>query len=93
MPQVKVKRIIEKEVDIPDLGERFKQARLEVQALKGGSLTKVCKAADVSRNYWYQLEREDIKGALLEETLRKIEDALSEVLGRTVDLGVKFDDK
>lgn len=92
MPQVKVKRVIEQEVDVPDLGERFKQVRIEVQSTKGVSLTKVCKAADVSRNYWYQLEREDIKGALLEETLRKLEAALSEALGRKVDLGVKFND-
>lgn len=92
MSQVKVRRVIKQEIDVPDLGERFKQVRLEIQATKGVSLSKVCKTAGVSRNYWYQLEREDIKGALLEETLKGLEVALSAALNRVVDFGVKFDD-
>lgn len=92
MSQVKVRRVVEQEVDIPDLGGRLRDARIEVQAMKGVSLTKVCKAAQISRNYWYQIEAENIQGALMEDTLRRIEFALSEALGRTVDLGVRFHD-
>lgn len=91
MPQVKVKRVIEQEIDIPNLGDRLRDARIEVQAT-GISLAKVCRAAQVSRNYWYQIESENIQGALMVDTLRRIESALSEALGRTVDFGVRFKD-
>jgi transcriptional regulator with XRE-family HTH domain len=88
---VKVRRVIKQDIDIPDMGERFKKARLEVQAIKGVSLMQVCKAAGVSRNYWYQIENENTQ-VLLESTLRKIEAALSTTLNRQIDLGVNFEE-
>jgi hypothetical protein len=89
---MKVRRVVEQEIDVPDLGERLKQIRLEVQAVKGTSLAGVCKAAGISRSYWYRLEAEEIQGALLEDTLRKLESALSDALERKIDLGIKFND-
>jgi transcriptional regulator with XRE-family HTH domain len=79
---VKVRRIIKLEIDIPELGERIKQAR----EASGRPVTQLAKEAGISRNYWYQLEAEAVLGGMAEETLRKIE----EVLG--VDLGVQFDE-
>jgi hypothetical protein len=38
----------------------------------------------VSRTYWYDIEKETLKGALSIENLRKIEEALE------VDFGVEF---
>ncbi len=78
--QMKVRRIEEKEVDVPSLGARIEQAR----RASNKSLSELCREANVSRNYWYQLEAEEIKGALLEDTLRRIE----KVLG--IDFEVRF---
>lgn len=79
---VKVRRIIKREVEVPDLGSRIKQAR----EADPRSVTQLAKLAGISRNYWYQLEAESVLGGVAEETLRKVE----EVLG--VDLGVEIDD-
>ena len=79
---MKVKRIAETEIDVPGLGARIEQARKK----SGKSVTQLCREAQISRNYWYQLEAEKIQGSLLEDTLRKIEQVLS------VDLEVNFDE-
>lgn len=79
---MRVKRIVEHEIYIPDLGSKIQQARKAVKK----PLTLLCKEADVSRNYWYQLESGKIPGTVSEETLRKIE----KVLG--VDLGIDFEE-
>lgn len=78
---VRVRRIIKQEIDIPGLGGQIKQAR----EADDRSVTELAKLANISRNYWYQLEAEAVLGGVAEDTLRKIE----EVLG--VDFGVKFD--
>lgn len=77
-----VKRIVEHEVYIPDLGLKIQLARKAINK----PLTVLCKEADVSRNYWYQLESGKIPGTVSEQTLRRIE----KVLG--VNLGVDFDE-
>lgn len=79
---VKVRRIVKQEVDVPDLGNRIKQAR----EASNRPVTQLAKEAGISRNYWYQLEAESVLSGVAEETLRKIE----EVLG--INLGVQFDD-
>lgn len=71
-----------REVEVPGLGERIKQARLA----SNKSLEALCDEVGVSRTYWYDVEKETLKGTLSIENLRKIEQALG------VDLGVKFDD-
>jgi transcriptional regulator with XRE-family HTH domain len=79
---VKVRRIVKKEVDAPDLGARIKKAREN----SGKAVTKLAKEVGVSRHYWYQLEAEAVLGGMSEETLRKVESVLG------VDFGVQFDD-
>lgn len=79
---MRVKRVVEHEVYIPDLGLKIEMARKAINK----PLTVLCKEADVSRNYWYQLESGKIPGTVSEETLRKIE----KVLG--VNLGINFEE-
>ncbi|MBD2241230.1 helix-turn-helix transcriptional regulator [Aulosira sp. FACHB-113] len=67
-----------KEVEIEGLGEQIKQARLNCSK----SLEQICDEVGVSRTYWYDIEKETLKGALSIENLRKIEQVLS------VDFGV-----
>ncbi|PMB09351.1 transcriptional regulator, partial [Fischerella thermalis CCMEE 5282] len=62
------------------LGDRIKQARLDSKK----SLEQICDEVGVSRTYWYDIEKETLKGALSIENLRKIEEALE------VDFGVEF---
>lgn len=63
-----------REVEINGLGERIRQARLAVAQNK--SLEQICDEVGVSRTYWYDIEKETLKGALSIENLRKIEQAL-----------------
>lgn len=71
-----------RELEVPGLGDRIKKARLNSDK----SLEQICDEVGVSRTYWYDVEKETLKGALSIENLRKIEQALG------IDLGVKFDD-
>lgn len=73
-----------REVEIDGLGKRIKQARLAIAQNK--SLEQICDEVGVSRTYWYDIEKETLKGALSIENLRKIEKTLS------IDLEVRFDD-
>lgn len=73
-----------REVEVDKLGERIKRARLAVAQNK--SLEQICDEVGVSRTYWYDIEKESLKGALSIENLRKIEKALG------VALGVDFND-
>jgi len=73
-----------REIEVDKLGERIKQARLAIAQSK--SLEQICDEVGVSRTYWYDIEKETLKGALSIENLRKIEQALG------IDMGVKFDD-
>jgi transcriptional regulator with XRE-family HTH domain len=73
-----------REVEVMGLGERIKQARIRIKNTK--SLEQVCEEVGMSRTYWYDIEKETLKGALSIENLRKIESALG------ADFGVKLDD-
>ena len=82
MVQAKVRIRQIKEIEIDGLGEVIKRSRIA----SGKSLDQLCDEVGVSRTYWYDVEKETLKGALSIENLRKIESALG------VDLGVSFDD-
>ena len=70
-------------VDVPGLGGRIKAAR-DASKL---TVTRLCELADLSRDRWYGIEKEEVNEALPEETLLKIQAALG------VDLGVNFGSK
>lgn len=74
-----------KEVNIPNLGAQIKERRLEIA--KSKSLAQICREVGFSQTYWYDIEKDTIRGALSIENLRKIEKALS------IDLGVSFDEE
>ncbi len=71
-----------REIEVEGLGQRIKQVRLS----SSKSLEQICNEVKVSRTYWYDIEKETLKGALSVEKLRKIE----EVLG--VDFGVRLEE-
>jgi transcriptional regulator with XRE-family HTH domain len=71
-----------KEIEIGGLGQQIKYARISCSK----SLEQICDEVGVSRTYWYDIEKETLKGALSIENLRKIESVLG------VDLGVQFYD-
>ena len=77
---MKVRRVVKQEIDIPGLGERLRQARLQSKR----SVASLATAAGISRHYWYQLEGEAVLSGVTIETLRNIEQALG------ADLGVDF---
>ena len=72
-----------RDVEVHGLGDRIKAARVAISNEK--SLEQICGEVGLSRTYWYDLEKESLKGTLSLENLRKIEAALK------VDLGVKFE--
>ncbi|MGK7955479.1 MAG: transcriptional regulator [Crocosphaera sp.] len=73
-----------KEIEVKGLGERIKKRRLSLFGDK--SLDRICDEVGVSRTYWYDLEKETLKGALSIENLRKIEKALG------IEFGINFVD-
>ena len=81
MPILIVREIIKREVEVPDLGQRIKQA----QADSGLSIEKVIRSLDISRTYWGRMVA-DRDMAISVDLLRKIEGFFS------VDFGVKFND-
>jgi transcriptional regulator with XRE-family HTH domain len=68
-----------KEIDIPGLGKKIKEAREKDPR----TLVDICKLVGMTTSNWYRIEKETTKLLPL-ETLEKIQ----EVLG--VDLGVNF---
>lgn len=70
------------EIEVPGLGARMEEARKQ----KKISVSALCREAEISRNYWYDLVEERIKGALEEPTFRRIEAALE------ADFKVQFND-
>ena len=79
---MKVRRIIKLEIEIPNLGQKIKQAR----EADPRSVTKLAKTVGISRNYWYQLEAEAVLGGVAEDTIKKIETVLD------TDFNIKFDE-
>jgi transcriptional regulator with XRE-family HTH domain len=69
-----------REIEIEGLGERIKQARLDSRK----SLEQICDEVGVSRTYWYDIEKETVRGALSIENLRKIEEVLGVEFGVTL---------
>ena len=86
MTLLKIKRIQETVKEFPNLGKKIKEAREKARIQDGKSLSSICKEADISRSYWYQLESEDLRSPATEDIIRKIEKTLN------VDFGVNFDD-
>jgi transcriptional regulator with XRE-family HTH domain len=76
---MRVRRILE--VEVMGLGEAIKAARKSC----GKSVDAICQELDVSRTYWYDLEKEQIRGTLSIENLKKIESTLG------VNLNVSFE--
>jgi transcriptional regulator with XRE-family HTH domain len=81
VPILIVREIIKKEVEIPGLGDRIKQAQKD----SGLSVEKVIRAIDISRTYWNKLVA-DKDMVVSMDLLRKIEQFFN------ADFGVKFDD-
>lgn len=77
--RVRVRRI--EEIEVEGLGSLIRDARLASPK----SLEKICGEVGVSKTYWYDLERETIKGSLSIENLKKIETVLA------VNFGVSFE--
>jgi transcriptional regulator with XRE-family HTH domain len=71
-----------KEVEVNGLGDAIKRAREN----SGKTVDQICEEVGVSRTYWYDIEKETLKGTLSRENLESIEKSLD------VDLGVNFDD-
>ena len=71
-----------KEVEVNGLGKAIKRAREN----SGKTVDQICEEVGVSRTYWYDIEKETLKGTLSRENLESIEKSLD------VDLGVNFDD-
>ena len=78
MNTVKVRRSVD--IEIQGLGAKILAAR---QA-SGRSMESLAGEAGISKVYWYDIEKERVRDALPEDTLRKIEAALG------VDFGVNF---
>lgn len=70
-----------REIEVERLGDRIKEVRLN----SSKSLEKICREVGVSRTYWYDIEKETVKGGLSIEKLRKIEQALG------VNFGISFE--
>lgn len=81
MAAVQVKRVVEQVSEFPGLGAAIKKAREEDRR----SLAQICRESGISRAYWYQLEREDLRAPATEAIIRKVEAALG------CDLNVVFD--
>lgn len=75
---MRVRKILE--VKVVGLGERIKKARLASDK----SLESLCGEVGVSRTYWYDVEKETLKGTLSAENLAAMEQALG------VSFGVSF---
>ncbi len=71
-----------REIEIDGLGDVIRKARL----LSGKTVDQLCDEVGVSRTYWYDIEKETLKGTLSFENLQKIKQVLS------IDLEVRFDD-
>lgn len=81
MPILIVREIIKREIEVPELGRRIKQAQSDSKL----SIEKVIRALDISRTYWNKIVA-DRDMAISVDLLRKIEVFFS------VDFGVKFND-
>ena len=70
-----------KEIEVDGLGDAIKKARED----SGKTVDQICEEVGVSRTYYYDIEKETLKGTLSRENLESIEKSLK------VNLGVSFD--
>ena len=70
----KVKVIRTLEVEVPNLGQKIKEARNRIKNEKGKTITDLASASGMSAQNWYRIENE--RQTLPEETLRLMETAL-----------------
>ena len=70
----KVKVIRTLEVEVPNLGQKIKEARNRIKNEKGKTITDLASASGMSAQNWYRIENE--RQTLPEETLRLMEAAL-----------------
>jgi transcriptional regulator with XRE-family HTH domain len=75
---MKVRRTIDLEVE--GIGAKIREARIADPR----PLTEICEKVGLSRVHWYDIESEKTRGALPEDTLKKIEAVLN------VDFGIEF---
>jgi len=69
-----------KEVKVEGLGKKIKEARYKCEK----SIEQLCAEVGISRTYWYEVERETIKGTLSIENLNKMEEALGVSFGVSI---------
>lgn len=77
---VKVKQIIRREIDVPDLPQQLTQA----QKKSGKSVAEICTILGFSRTYWYLITKGK-EEVIAYETLLRIEEALGVSFGITFD--------
>jgi transcriptional regulator with XRE-family HTH domain len=83
---VRIRQI--KEIEKPGLGAMIREARTAMADAPDPhkkSLEEICTEVGLSKTYWYDIEREQVRGALSIKNLRKIELALG------IDFGIDFD--
>jgi len=73
-----------KEIEVDDLGNQIAKARIAISPHK--KLEAICNEVGVSKTYWYDIEKDNLRGSLSIENLRKIEKALN------IDLGISFEE-
>jgi len=80
MPQSQILMKVGLEINVPDLGQRIRDARHKT----GRTITQLAAEADISVANWYAIEQERVKVLPL-TTLRRIEQVLK------FDFGVNCD--
>ncbi|MDJ0591276.1 MAG: helix-turn-helix transcriptional regulator [Pleurocapsa sp. MO_226.B13] len=70
------------EIQAKGLGQKIREARYALRGKK--TLEEICNFVGVSETYWYDIEKERIKGCLSYDNLRKIEEVLN------IDLEINF---
>lgn len=78
---MRVRKIID--VEVEGLGRKIFEARKLISDRK--SLISICENVGVSKQYWYDLEKERLQGTLSIENLRKIEAELETDFGVVLD--------
>ena len=80
MPQSQILMKVGLEINVPELGQRIRDARHKT----GRTITQLAAEADISVANWYAIEQERVKVLPL-TTLRRIEQVLK------IDFGVNWD--
>jgi transcriptional regulator with XRE-family HTH domain len=81
VPILLVREIVKREIEVPGLGDRIKQAQKD----SGLSVEKVIRGLDISRTYWNKMVA-DKDMTISVDLVRRIEGFFK------ADFGVKFDD-